>query len=130
MIAGLLDTSVILCILNNERSADAANKLLASCAMSLVNLAEVITTLSDWGKSGDQIRTQLKPLALQRTEYTEPDALETGALRPLTRAQGLSLGDRACLATAKRLGVPAYACDRQWAKLDPKALDIDIRVIR
>ena len=130
MTAGLLDTSVVLCIFNKERGADAAMKLVSSCAISLVNLAEVVTKLSDWGKSGDQIGAYLKLLSLQCTEYTEADALETGALRPPTRAQGLSLGDRACLATAKRLGVPAYSCDKQWANLDSARIGVDIRVIR
>ena len=39
--------------------------------------------------------------------------------RPLiTRAQGLSLGDRACLALALRLGLPALTTDRAWVELD------------
>lgn len=38
--------------------------------------------------------------------FTLPDAMTCAALRPATRAQGLSLGDRACLALGRRLSVP------------------------
>ena len=33
----------------------------------------------------------------------------------MTRALGLGLGDRLCLALAARLGVPAVTADRPWA---------------
>jgi ribonuclease VapC len=48
-------------------------------------------------------------------------------MRPLTKAQGLSLADRACLALARRLDIPVITADREWAGLD---LDITIRLIR
>ena len=35
-----------------------------------------------------------------------------------TRSAGLSLADRACLALASRLGVPAVTADRAWTTLD------------
>jgi PIN domain nuclease of toxin-antitoxin system len=40
---------------------------------------------------------------------------------------GLSLCDRACLALAQSLAVPALTADRSWARLD---LGIAIEVIR
>ena len=40
---------------------------------------------------------------------------EAGMLRPVTLKAGLSLGDRYCLALAKREGVPAaVTADRRW----------------
>jgi PIN domain nuclease of toxin-antitoxin system len=38
-------------------------------------------------------------------------------LRPLTRALGLSLGDRACLALAANLGATALTTDSAWMQL-------------
>jgi PIN domain nuclease of toxin-antitoxin system len=48
-------------------------------------------------------------------------------LRALTRAYGLSFGDRACLALARRLGLPALTAERAWAELD---LGIPVEVLR
>ena len=48
-------------------------------------------------------------------------------LRALTRAHGLASGDRACLALARRLGLPALTADRTWAEL---GLGISVVVIR
>ena len=39
---------------------------------------------------------------------------------------GLSLGDRFCLALAKRLGVPAYTADRAWKDV---ATDVGAKVV-
>ncbi len=50
-----------------------------------------------------------------------------GKLRPLTKAFGLSLGDRACLALAHHLKKPVLTADKIWQKLD---IDIEIQLIR
>ncbi|MGH2590085.1 MAG: hypothetical protein ACRDGW_04730 [Actinomycetota bacterium] len=54
-------------------------------------------------------------------------AVETARLRPLTSAAGLSLGDRAFLALARRLGRRVLTADAAWVGLIP---DADVEVIR
>jgi len=44
-----------------------------------------------------------------------------------TRARSVSLADRACLALASRLGLPALTADRAWQVLD---LGVEVRLIR
>jgi len=39
-------------------------------------------------------------------------------LPPLPDLSGLSLGDRACLAVAGSLGLPALTADQAWMRLD------------
>ncbi|MBB4661282.1 PIN domain nuclease of toxin-antitoxin system [Conexibacter arvalis] len=58
---------------------------------------------------------------------TTADAAEIARLRPLTKAAGLSLGDRACVALARRLRRPALTADRAWTGLD---LGVELRQIR
>jgi len=58
---------------------------------------------------------------------TAADCIAIARLRIATKAQGLSLADRACLALAERLGVPALTADREWAKAD---IDAEIQLIR
>ena len=47
--------------------------------------------------------------------------------RNVTRAAGLSLGDRACLALAKSQGGLVLTADRVWATLD---IGVEIELIR
>ena len=54
-------------------------------------------------------------------------AVDAGLLREQTREQGLSLGDRACLALGIRENVPVLTADRAWAQLD---LDVSVRLVR
>ena len=62
----------------------------------------------------------------QQTE-NKSQAYIAASLRPATRAKGLSLGDRACLALAIERGVPALTADRAWMELD---VGVDVRLIR
>jgi ribonuclease VapC len=48
-------------------------------------------------------------------------------LRPATRPNGLSLGDRACLALAQKRGAVALTADRTWASVD---VPVEVRVVR
>jgi PIN domain nuclease of toxin-antitoxin system len=51
----------------------------------------------------------------------------TADLRTSTRPLGLSFGDRACLALAGQLHLPALTADRAWRNL---TIDVEIRLIR
>jgi ribonuclease VapC len=53
-------------------------------------------------------------------------AYRAGCLRSLTKSAGLSFGDRACLALADSLDVPALTSDRAWASLN---LNIRVQLI-
>jgi len=64
---------------------------------------------------------------LSVSDFTADAAFRTGLLRLETRRAGLSLADRACLALAQRLGVPAVTADRTWAGLD---VGVEVTCIR
>ena len=49
--------------------------------------------------------------------FTAEQALISGLLRPGTRALGLSLGDRCCLALAQVLKAEVVTADRPWKAL-------------
>jgi PIN domain nuclease of toxin-antitoxin system len=123
----VLDASAFLCLLGAEPGADAVAAALPHAAISAVNLAEVVAKLRERGLSADEIRAALAGLSLDVRPFTTEQAYAAGDLRPATRALGLSLGDRACLALARELDAPALTADRQWLGLK---LGIDIRVVR
>jgi ribonuclease VapC len=65
--------------------------------------------------------------ALTIEGMTAADCVEVARLRSTTMRQGLSLADRACLALAARLGVPALTTDRAWADA---GVDVEVQLIR
>ena len=60
-------------------------------------------------------------------DFNSELAYQVGLLRPLTKGAGLSLGDRACLALAQHLNLPALTADQAWKGL---SLGIEVQVIR
>jgi ribonuclease VapC len=116
--SAVLDASAVLAVLNQETGADQVVPLItAGAAISAVNLAEVVGKLADAGVPETVIHAALDPLGLEVMDFDSQLAYRTGLLRPLTRAAGLSLGDRACLALAERLGQPAITSDQTWVGL-------------
>src|SRR5207245_6487872 len=94
---------------------------------STVNLAEVHGKLVDRGLSPrDAWEATLSPVG-EVAPFTAEHARITGSLIAQTRALGLSLGDRACLALGLALKAPVYTADKSWKKVKVGAR---IRVIR
>ena len=118
---------------HNEDGASAvAEAIEYGAAISVANWAEVLSTLAERGKDPQQAATELRKAeseqrALTLEPITEADCIKIAEMRPLTRAQGLSLADRACLALAARLGVPALTADRAWEQADVEA---EVKLIR
>jgi PIN domain nuclease of toxin-antitoxin system len=76
----------------------------------------VLSKLADAGQDPATAWSELRAAtgdtdALLVESLTEADCVEVARLRPRTRALGLSLADRACLALATRLKVPALTAD-------------------
>lgn len=115
----VLDASALLVLLFEEPGADRVEALLPGAYVSAVNLSEVVAKLRDRGHPVDQAATDLLDLDMRVEPFGPDDAIAAGLLRPATRAAGLSLGDRACLALAQRLGAVAVTADRAWEGLVP-----------
>ena len=129
----VLDASALLALLKGEPGAErVAEALERGAYLSAVNLAEVLSKLADWGEDPAEAQARMAQVgllgaAVEVLPFTGEDALEVARLRALTRAYGLSFGDRACLALARRLGLPALTAERAWAELD---LGIPVEVLR
>lgn len=95
--------------------------------ISAVNLAEVAQRLIDGEMDGMTAVALLEALPCKIAMFDRPDAYDAALLRRATQQRGLSLGDRACLALGKRLGLPVYTADRAWAELD---LGVEVVLIR
>lgn len=123
----VLDASAVLALVHDERGADVVRTQAGERVISAVNYAEVAGHLFDQGFPKEAVNRQMLLLGLQIAPLDGETALAAAALRPGTRRLGLSLGDRACLALARRLGAPVLTADRAWARLD---VGVDVRLIR
>jgi PIN domain nuclease of toxin-antitoxin system len=124
----VLDASVLLAVLNREPGADKLTpQLLNVATSSTVNLAEVQSKLVNRGLSPQEAwEATLSPIR-EATAFTAEHATTAGNLIVETRALGLSLGDRACLALGLALNAPIYTADKSWKSLK---LGLRIHVIR
>ena len=129
----VLDSSALLAFLHEEPGAAfVEDNIRATAVMSAVNWAESLSKLIDFGEDADAIATDLVEggivgQALVIWPFDDALAQETARLRRQTKAAGLSIGDRACLALGRSLRTPVLTADKRWASLD---LDIDVRAIR
>lgn len=123
----VIDASALLALLNDEPGAAIVAEALPQGAMSAVNLSEVIAKLCAAGMPEKAIYQALQPLGLEILPFDEEQTYQAGLLRTSTRSRGVSLGDRACLGLANKLGIPALTADRAWAEL---SVGVTVKVIR
>ena len=127
MSRAVLDASAILALFRGERGAEVVADYRGDAAASSVNVAEVVSRLSDEGLNPMEWQYAVGMLELEVVAFDESQALQSGQLRRSTRHRGLSLGDRACLQLAAMRGLPAVTADRAWKELD---VGVEVRVIR
>lgn len=125
--AYVLDASALLAFSHGEQGAREVGPLLGSSVISSINWAEVLQRVISAGLEVRGKREDMEALGLQIHPFTAEDAESTAQLWPIGRRVGLSMGGRACLSLAQRLGLPALTADRVWATLD---LDVEVRLIR
>lgn len=123
----ILDASALLAALNEETGSDAVELALPGAVIGAVNLSEVLAKLAEVGLSEADAWSAVSGLALRVVEFDEDLARIAGSLRPVTRALGLSFGDRACLALGRKLGLPVLTADRSWTRLD---IGVNVQAIR
>ncbi len=123
----VIDSSVILAILRSESGNDSAGIYVPHAAMSSVSLAEIVTKCIEWELDPDDAVTFVRDTGMNVHDFTGDDAILAGRLAVGVPKGVLSLGDRACIATAVRLKATAVTADRVWAEL---ALPCPIELIR
>ncbi len=129
MIAGpcVHHASALLAMLQAEAGADRVEALLDGSVVSTVNWTEVIQKAQARGVDTTGLAHELIGAGLQIVSFDLAAAERGGLLWADTWGQGLSLGDRACLAAALERGLPVLTADRAWTELN---LGVTVESIR
>jgi len=123
----VLDSSAVLALIFGEPGGDRVAPVVGESVISAVNLSEIVAKLVERGYRDDEAERAVDGFLPSVIPLDIALAIDTGTLRGKTRQQGLSLGDRACLALARREEVRVLTADRAWADLE---IGIKIEVIR
>jgi ribonuclease VapC len=126
----VLDASALLALIRREPGADRVTAaMIARPVMATLNMGEVAQRLILMGLPRNDIGALLAAYPLTLVDLDTDLALAAGFAAPVTRALGLSFGDRVCLMLAKRQVWPALTADRDWVKV-ADALGVQVELIR
>ena len=124
----VLDASALLALLSGEQGSEQVQTAIEDgAAFSTVNLSEVVAKLAERGLPATIIHAMIDPLKLDVVVFEHTLAYQAGLLRPATRQTGLSFGDRACLALAQQLALPALTADHSWTELQ---VGVTVQMVR
>jgi PIN domain nuclease of toxin-antitoxin system len=123
----VLDASALIALLWEEPGAEAVEALLGQAVVSSVNWSEVLQRYDTLGLETEGKRDSVEALGIVIEDFNGDDAEAAARMWRPTRAAGLSLADRACLALAQRLRLTAHTADRDWGKVE---VGVDVVLIR
>jgi len=119
----VLDASALIAWSLGEPGATRVTDALRNrAAVAAVNWAEFLTKAAETGDLPEAVAKRLRASGvlgnlLEVVSFDQSLAEEAARLRAPTRRAGLSLGDRACLALGRALGLPVLTADRAWTSL-------------
>lgn len=114
----VLDASSLLAFLHNEPGAQRVWDALPGALVSTVNWSEVVQKALQRDADIAGLHDEFAQIGVEFVPFTVAQAEIAALLWPRTRASGLSLGDRACLALAMERRAPLLTADRAWSGLD------------
>jgi PIN domain nuclease of toxin-antitoxin system len=120
----LFDSSALLTLIQQENGFEELEDVVANAVISSVNLSEVISVLSRSGVPSDKLEEIINSSITVVIPFLRDEAMLSGELINQTKNFGLSLGDRACIATGILYNLKVYSTDQIWSKLDLKGFNL------
>lgn len=114
----LLDTSAIIALLKKEPGYKIVENIIASSAMSAINLAELTIVLQRLEISEDEIKEITTDIVPQIIPFCFDLAKRISILSKFTNGYGLSLGDKVCIVTGEYYNMNIYTADKIWSELE------------
>jgi len=123
----VLDTSALLALVHGESGAERVQSVCRGASISTVNLAEALAKMQGRGIDRRLAVELLDALEMTVCDFDRDQAISAASFRNATKAKGLSLGDRCCLALALSRRLPALTADRTWRHVE---VGVEIELIR
>lgn len=125
----VFDSSALLAVVFSEPGDEEVFRLLGESGgrVSAVSWAETSTKMFECGMKAREVRHELAYFAIEVVPLDARLALRAAELRVGTRALGLSLGDRCCLALSEQSpDALIVTADKAWRGLQ----DFNVHLIR
>jgi ribonuclease VapC len=113
----VLDSTALIALVLGEPGFERVQELLDRSVINAVNLTESIHKLVRKGSAARAVERLLQGLELNVIDWSESLSYQSAEFAVMGKAQGLSLGDRACLALAKHLDATAVTADGTWRRV-------------
>jgi PIN domain nuclease of toxin-antitoxin system len=123
----VVDASAIIAVIKGESGAQRTTEGVQGAHMSALNYCEIVGWLAERGSTAIDVENVIGPFNLTVEDFNRSRALAAGLLTAKTKGRNISLPDRACIALAIELGLPAMTGDRVWRDL---GLGVEIVLIR
>lgn len=123
----VIDSSVIIALMNEEKGCEKAEEYLEKSIISSVNFEETLVVLNRAGLPIEEGREIIKHWVGEIVPFDEELSYVSASLWEQSKKHGLSLGDRACLALGIAKKLKVITADKIWQKLD---LGLEIELLR
>ena len=123
----VLDSSALIALIAEEAGGQIVQKSLQDAVIiNTINYAELLKYFKQYNYNYQGIVKLLISSGLYIHDFSKKEAELSAEILPYTKPYGLSLGDRACLATAINHNLEVLTADRTWAKINYPNLKITL----
>lgn len=115
----VFDASAIIALFAKEQGYQLIKQHMKNGIISSVNIAEVYKyCIETQNLSEEEAKLLVQLSDIKIIDFCPKQALISAKICNKTKAYGISLGDRACIALAILKNLPIITCDKIWKKLD------------
>ena len=115
----IMDASAIIAVANQEPCIPELADMFLESVITTINLAEALTVIIRlFDADPDTIWNELGNFVQHHYPLDDELTYEVVKMAPYAKKYGLSMGDRYCLALAKKLQLPVYTADRIWKETE------------
>lgn len=125
----VIDSSALIALLMHEPGWERVMAAVTAAVAPTTILSELVGYFAKNDLDLEELRSSLRELDLDFVALDHETAWLAGEMEPATRAAGLSLADRSCLALARRLDRVALTGDRAWIRV-ARDLGIEVELFR